>query len=124
MEPVGRILLAEDEPGIAEPVIEELSLRGHNVKWVRAVRELRTELPEYRPDVLLLDVTLETDGLELFQAIRFSPECPPGGVVVLTAPGDIPMRERAAQLGAAAVISKPLSTDHLASIVEDLLTLI
>ena len=124
MNQVGRILLAEDEEKIAQPVIDELHLQGHEVKWVRQVREVRLELPEYQPDILLLDATLDTDGLELFQAIRFSDQCPPGGVVLFTAPGDVPMRERAAQLGPAAVLPKPLSTERVASIVADLLTLI
>lgn len=124
MDPVGRILIAEDEAGVAQPVITHLTERGHDVRWVRAVREIRTELPDYKPDVLLLDVTLDTDGLEFFQAVRFTPECPPGGVVVLTAAGDVPMRERASQLGAAAVLPKPLNADEVASVVEDLLTLI
>jgi two-component system OmpR family response regulator len=124
MEPVGRILIAEDLASVAQPVISHLSDRGHEVRWVRAVREIRTELPEYQPDVLLLDVTLDTDGLEFFQAIRFAPECPPGGVVVLTEEGNVAMRERASQLGAAAVLTKPLNADELATVVEDLLTLI
>ena len=119
-----RILLAEDQASVAQPVMSRFTGLGHDVRWVRAVREVRAELNEFAPDVLILDTTLDTDGLELFQALRFSPEHPPAGVVILTEPGDIPARERAQQLGAAAVLAKPLQGDELVEVVEDLLTYI
>ncbi len=119
-----RILIAEDESAIAQQVINRFTLIGHEVRWARAVREVRAELPVFDPDVLILDTTLDTDGLEFFQAIRFAPEHPRGGVVILTAPGDIVARERAQQLGAAAVMMKPVRGDELVDIVEDLLTYI
>jgi DNA-binding response OmpR family regulator len=119
-----RILLAEDEAAVARPVISRLQGVGHEVHWARAVREVRAELPVFDPDVLILDTTLDTDGLELFQAIRFAPEYPRGGVVILTEPGDTVTRERAQQLGAAAVVSKPIRGDELIEVVEDLLTFV
>lgn len=119
-----RILLAEDEASVAQPVIDRFTDAGHDVHWARAVRHVRAELPAFAPDVLILDTTLDTDGLELFQAIRFAPEHPPAGVVILTPPGDVKTRERAQQLGAAAVLSKPLQGDELLDVVEDLLTFI
>lgn len=119
-----RILLAEDQATVAQPVVDRFSDSGHDIRWVRAVREARAALTEFAPDVLILDTTLDTDGLELFQALRFAPENPPGGVVVLTEPGDIGTKERAQQLGAAAVMAKPLQVDELLETVEDLLTYI
>jgi DNA-binding response OmpR family regulator len=119
-----RILIAEDEAAVAQQVINRFTLRGHEVRWARAVREIRAELPVFAPDVLILDATLDTDGLELFQALRFAPEHPRAGVVILTAAGDIGARERAQQLGAAAVMMKPVRNDELVEIVEDLLTYI
>jgi DNA-binding response OmpR family regulator len=119
-----RILLAEDEAAVAQQVITRFTLMGHEVRWAKAVREVRAELSAFDPDVLILDATLDTDGLELFQAIRFAPEHPRAGVVILTAAGDVPARERAQQLGAAAVMMKPVRNDELVDIVEDLLTYI
>ena len=123
-EPRARILLAEDQASVAEPIIGKLADLGYSTRWARAVREARRELRDFSPDVMVLDTTLDTDGLELFQAIRFAPEHPPGGVVILTEPGDVPTRERAQQLGAAAVLMKPLQGDELVDVVEDLLTFI
>ena len=119
-----RILVAEDEAAVAQQIINRFTVLGHDVHWAKAVREVRAELPTFEPDVLILDATLDTDGLELFQAIRFAPEHPRAGVVILTAAGDVGARERAQQLGAAAVMMKPVRHDELVEIVEDLLTYI
>lgn len=119
-----RILVAEDEPVVAQPVIDRFTDIGHDVRWVRAVRDVRAALGGFGPDLLILDTTLDTDGLELFQALRFTPDHPPGGVVVLTEPGDTRTKERAQQLGAAAVLAKPVRVDELVEVVEDLLTYI
>ena len=115
-----RILLAEDEVVVARSLILALRERGHEVRWVRAVRELRTELPAFRPTVLLLDVTLDTDGLEFLQAIRFTADCPPAGVVVLAESGDTASRDRAHQLGAVAVVNKPVEEAPLLVLIEEL----
>ena len=118
-----RILLAEAEGAVARPLIASLRGRGHEVRWVRAVRELRAELPAFLPVLLLLDVSLDTDGLELLQAIRFTPQCPPAGVVVLADAGDTASRDRANQLGAAAVVTKPVEELTLVGLVEELIAL-
>src|SRR5438552_18768281 len=112
-----RILLAEDEASVARPVIQRFEGIGHEVRWARAVRAVPAELPAFSPDVLILDTTLDTDGLELFQAIRFAPDAPRAGVVILTEPGDVRTRERVHQLGAAAVVSKPIEGDELVDVV-------
>ena len=115
-----RILLAEDEVVVARSLILALRERGHEVRWVRAVRELRAELPSFRPTVLLLDVTLAPDGLEFLQAIRFTAACPPAGVVVLAESGDTASRDRAHQLGAVAVVNKPVEEAPLLVLIEEL----
>ena len=119
-----RILVAEDEQSIAVPMVQALRGAGHEVRWVRQMREVRSELAAFTPHVILLDTTLDTDGLEFFQAVRFAPEHPPAGVVILTPPGDIKTKERAQQLGAAAVMPKPVDGDELVAVVGDLLSMI
>ena len=118
------VLLAEAEPSVAKVVSSRLDEDGVLVRWVRTVREARQELADNPPDVLVLDTALETDGLEFFQALRTRPEAPRGGVIVLTDRADVHARERAAQLGAAAVVTKPLKVDEVAQAVRDLLACI
>ena len=118
------ILLAENQATVAAPISTRLNVAGHKVHWVKTIREARVELVARPWDVLLLDTSLETDGLEFFQAIRFAPEHPPGGVVMITEPGDVHAKERAHQLGAAAVLTKPIDAEELATVVTDLLAFI
>ena len=117
------ILLAEDNQKDASVAIAALEPK-HSVRWVRNTRDLRAEFNERTPDILILDVTLDNDGLEFFQAIRFAPTCPSGGVIMLTEEGNIPMRERAAQLGATAVHPKPIDSVKLLETVDDLLSFV
>lgn len=119
-----RILLAEDQASVAAPVVSRLTEAGHHVRWVRQMRELRRMMEDDPPDLLLLDTTLDVDGLEYFQAVRFAPEHPRAGVVILTPQGDLRTKERAQQLGAAAVLPKPIDGDALVAVVGDLLSMI
>jgi DNA-binding response OmpR family regulator len=114
------ILLVEDEMTSGQLATTTLRGAGHNVRWVRSARDARAHLRERLPDLLILDLTLEIDGLELLQALRFSPSDPRGGIVVLTEPGDTRGRERAHQLGAAAVLAKPIRGPELADAVNEL----
>jgi two-component system alkaline phosphatase synthesis response regulator PhoP len=118
------VLLAEAEDTVAKLVSARLGSDGVGVRWVRTVREARQELADHPPDLLLLDTALETDGLEFFQALRLRPDAPRGGVIVLAEKSDVHARERAAQLGAAAVVTKPLSVDEVARAVHELLACI
>jgi DNA-binding response OmpR family regulator len=124
MDGPATIVVAEDEGSVARTVAAQLEPAGHIVHWVRTVRDARSRLREERTDLLLLDVALETDGLEFFQAVRFAPEAPRGGVVVLADREDVQVRERAHQLGAAAVLAKPLRPDELTLVVRELLEVI
>jgi DNA-binding response OmpR family regulator len=117
----GSVLLAEAEPAVAKVVSSKLEDTGIEVRWVRTVREARTELADNPPDLLVLDTALETDGLEFFQALRTRPDAPRGGVVVITQQGDTHARERAHQLGAAAVVAKPVNLEDMTQVVLDLL---
>jgi len=119
--PIGSVLLAEAEPAVAKVVTSRLDSDRVEVRWVRTIREARQELADNPPDLLLLDTALETDGLEFFQALRNRPDAPRGGVVVLAEKADVHARERAAQLGAAAVVTKPLNVDDMARAVRELL---
>jgi DNA-binding response OmpR family regulator len=119
-----RLLLAEDQASVAAPVVSKLVEAGHQVRWVRQMRELRKQMDDDPPDLLLLDTTLDIDGLEYFQAVRFAPEHPRAGVIILTPEGDLRTKERALQLGAAAVLAKPLDCDALVAVVGDLLSMI
>ncbi len=116
-----RVLYVEDQELDAAPIIRTLSPLMEEFRWVKSARELRATAPDYAPTLLILDATLETDGLEYFQAIRFSPQHPDLGVIVLTDRGDRVTRERAQQLGAAAVLSKPCTPEEVLATIDRLI---
>jgi len=114
------ILIVEPEGKVAGAVASRLESDGHRVDWVPTVREARGRLREEPTDVLLLDVVEPATTLEFFQAVRFAPEAPRGGIVVITDPEDQRTRELAQQLGAAAVVTRPVHADEVSAVVRDL----
>ena len=57
-----RILLLEDEPHIARPVVQALAAQGHEVTHADTLAGARAAFLEAEPDLLLLDVRLPEDG--------------------------------------------------------------
>ncbi len=57
-----RILLLEDEPHIARPVVQALSAQGHKVTHAATLQGARAAFLEAEPELLLLDVRLPEHG--------------------------------------------------------------
>ena len=53
-----RLLLVEDEPNIAKPVVRALEAQGHSVRHAADLGEARASFLEAEPDLMLLDVRL------------------------------------------------------------------
>lgn len=53
-----RLLLLEDEPNIARPVLRALEAQGHEVHHASHMRDARAFIVESAPDMMLLDVRL------------------------------------------------------------------
>ena len=70
----GRVLLVEDEPMIGRILEHKLSREGHAVTWLRTAAEAAAALDAGDADLALVDVTLESDGIELV-AGRRRPVC-------------------------------------------------
>ncbi len=105
-----RILIAEDEPNIAESLGFILGRAGHDVTTVpdgeAALHTLRRGLP----DLLILDIMLPgLNGFEVLKAIKADARLQALPVIVLTAKAQQHDREAAAHLGAAAYLTKPFS---------------
>lgn len=68
-----RVILVEDEPNIARPVIQALVAQGHQVRHAADLASARELLAEAEPDLLLLDVRLpesEDGGFILAREVR------------------------------------------------------
>lgn len=107
-----RLLLAEDEPGIAERLRRVLELAGYAVDWAGDGEEARF-LGETEPyDVVILDLGLPAqDGLAVLRAWRSAGHCFP--VLILTARGTWREKVEGIDSGADDYLAKPFATEEL-----------
>ena len=107
----GRILIVEDEPDLAEPLVFALESDGHHVTVVTdgeaGVVEVFSDDP---PDVVLLDLMLpRLSGLEVCRRIRSDPRTAWLPVVLVTARADEYDKVLGFEAGADDYITKPFS---------------
>ncbi|MCI3274894.1 response regulator transcription factor [Streptomyces cylindrosporus] len=104
-----RILLAEDDDGVAAALVEVLYDHGHLTRRVRHGRDVLTY--HRSADLLLLDLGLpDTDGLDVLRALRAVSGV---SVVILTARGDERSVVRGLRLGADDYLVKPVRLAEL-----------
>lgn len=122
-----RVLVAEDDDDLRALICDELRREGFEVgccgtareavrhrEWIHAMAGDPWSL-----DVVVTDLRLgEIDGLALLQRVSEAGVDVP--VVVISAFGDLRARMRAADLGAAAFVDKPVEMQTLRSLVHKL----
>lgn len=107
-----RILLIEDEAGIAEFVEKALRAQGHQVDACGDGREGERRALTTEVDLVILDRLLPgREGVEVLRTIRGAkPDLP---VIMLTALGDVADKVQALDAGATDYVTKPFSVDEL-----------
>lgn len=107
-----RILLIEDEAGIAEFVEKALRAQGHQVDACSDGLEGERRALATDVDLVILDRLLPgRNGLEVLRGIRSAkPELP---VIMLTALGEVDDKVQALDAGATDYVTKPFSVDEL-----------
>jgi len=113
-----RILLADDDASVRETLGRVLELEHYDVVLAGGGREAVAKFRADPPDLVLLDLDMpDQNGWQVFDAIcHVAPRVP---VLIITA---VPHQaKRAAQLGAAALMEKPLHLPRLLQILSDLL---
>ncbi|MCP2163788.1 DNA-binding response regulator, OmpR family, contains REC and winged-helix (wHTH) domain [Goodfellowiella coeruleoviolacea] len=104
-----RVLLVEDDDGVADALVESLGAHGHLPLRVRRGGDALTRHRE--ADLVLLDLGLpDQDGLEVLRKLRRVSAVP---VVVLTARGDERSVVRGLRLGADDYLVKPVRLAEL-----------
>jgi two-component system response regulator MprA len=113
-----RILVADDDASVRETLGRVLELERYDVVLAGTGREAIAKLRSAVPDLVLLDLNMpDQNGWQAFAAM--SSAAPGVPVFIITA---VPHQaRRAAQLGAAALMEKPLDLPRLLEIVGDLL---
>ncbi|MDP3850570.1 MAG: response regulator transcription factor [Luteolibacter sp.] len=111
------IVLAEDEPLLAERVARSLSIAGHGVKLAADGPSALREVTAGHCDLLVLDVNLPGfDGLEVLQRIREG--ALPVRVLILTARSEVGDRVAGLKAGADDYLTKPFAMEELLARVE------
>ncbi|MFB9903886.1 response regulator transcription factor [Allokutzneria oryzae] len=104
-----RVLLVEDDDGVAEALVEVLSAHGHSL--TRVARGSDALIAHREADLVLLDLGLpDGDGMDVLRKLRQVADTP---VVVLTARGDERSVVRGLRLGADDYLVKPVRLAEL-----------
>ena len=115
-----RILLAEDDPSIAEGICGSLRHGGHAVDHVASGSLADTALRDHEYDLLVLDLGLPLlDGTEVLKRLRSRGVGMP--VLVVTARDGLPERIRVLDLGADDYLVKPFALSEFEARVRALL---
>jgi CheY-like chemotaxis protein len=105
-----RILVAEDEPGLARLYVGYAQSLGHEVLHAKDGPEALVTAAAELPDIVLLDVTMpKLDGRDVLKQLKANPKTAQIPVVVVTAlGGDQNLRDLLLELGAVDVLEKPV----------------
>lgn len=108
--PPRRILIVDDEPHIRRLLATRLHAEGFEVREAGDGEEALTVIPDYRPELVLLDLMMPgASGLEVLSKIRSGCGDASVPVIILTAKGQDTDRELAFAGGATDFITKPFS---------------
>ncbi len=105
---MARILVADDEAGLREFIVDSLELDEHTVIAAKDGREAAKILDERGFDLVLTDLKMPgLDGMALLRKVRA--EQPEVEVIVMTAHGTVDNAVEAMKLGAFEYLQKPIS---------------
>jgi CheY-like chemotaxis protein len=110
-----RILVAEDDEGVAKLYATYAARRGHEVLFARDGAETLVAASASAPDVIVLDVAMpKLDGRDVLKRLKANPATARIPVLVVSAlGGDQHLRDLLVDLGASDVMEKPVDL-HIA----------
>jgi two-component system catabolic regulation response regulator CreB len=114
-----KILIVEDEPGIADTLKYALSTDGFEPLWCDTGEAAVASAAAHAPALVILDVGLpDINGFEVFKRIRAKADVP---VLFLTARSDEIDRVVGLELGADDYVAKPFSPRELVARIRTIL---
>lgn len=106
-----KVLVVEDDPAVAEPLLD--GLRRHGLEVEHVVYASQAVAAAREADVVLLDLGLpDDDGLNVLREVRATCEVP---IIIVTARGDETDRVVGLELGADDYVVKPFSVRELSA---------
>ncbi|MBU1694544.1 MAG: response regulator [Verrucomicrobia bacterium] len=110
-EPVGRVLVVDDDPKNRRLLNDLLRARGHKVVEASTGEEALRQVSEAPPDVVLLDIMMPgMDGIEVCRRIKDQPATAAIPVLLVTALSERSDRIRGIEAGANDFLTKPIDT--------------
>jgi DNA-binding response OmpR family regulator len=107
-----RILIVEDDAALGLFLQKGLKLEGHEVSWVGDGEAALVQAEQYRPDLMVLDLSLpKKDGTEVLAEMRGRFD--ETAVLVLTGRSEVEERVKCLNLGADDCLLKPFSFHEL-----------
>ena len=96
-----KILLVEDDDGLASVYVARLEAEGFDVKRVDDGEDALATAVDHKPDLILLDIMMpKVSGYDVLDILRNTPETANIKVIMLTALGQDGDKEKADKLGA------------------------
>jgi DNA-binding response OmpR family regulator len=115
----GRLLVVDDDPEIRGMLTRLLEAEGYQVRDVSTAQEALSQLTTRPPDLMILDVMLDSeDGFSVLAHIRRTSDLP---VILVTARSQESDRVFGLKLGADDYVVKPFSSAELAARIETVL---
>ncbi|MFC5702946.1 response regulator transcription factor [Cohnella faecalis] len=114
-----RILVADDEPGIADPISYAFRREGYEVETVYNGEDALNRAIGFRPDVMVLDVMMpKMSGYEVCRKLEDRADM---GIILLTVKNDIIDKIVGLEMGADDYMTKPFDLRELIARVKALL---
>lgn len=125
-EPIGnptpgpKVLVVEDDQGVRESLCVVMEVQGYRVVGVARGEDAVPQLPEFSPDLIVLDINLPgVDGIETCRRLRAGGFG--GPVLMLTARHEVADRVKGLDAGADDYLRKPFALDELLARIRALL---
>jgi len=116
------ILIIDDEIVLKIMLKKILSTANHNIITANTGSSALNFLAENRVDLVITDLIMpEMDGLAFLKDLRADKKSKDLPVIVLTGAGPRHMRDQARQLGANAILTKPIGSKELLKVIDQLL---
>ncbi len=109
-----KILIIEDEPELANSIVEYLSTEKYLCEMASTYQKAITKIESFTYDCILLDITLpDGNGLKILE--RLKEQQKQDGVIIISAKNSLNDKIRGLQIGADDYLTKPFHLSELSA---------